>query len=162
MSDIAVKFCAKDREIHHLETLLPEPTPLLNTSSSNICTDELRVTTVDGTHKNLCFLSPNNHLKRLDIPVSLICFRLVAMEHPNKDESSEVEDVQPEYFVYTRQTKEDDIPKQTLTHLRIDSSVTEIPDSAFEHCRALTHVLVASSVREISNRAFIFCRALTH
>eukprot|EP00980_Cylindrotheca_fusiformis_P000875 scaffold230_cov138-Cylindrotheca_fusiformis.AAC.1 len=84
------------------------------------------------------------------------------MERPNMDESSEVEDVQPEYFVYTSQTKEDDIPKQTLTHLRIDSSVTEIPDSAFEHCRALTHVLVASSVREISNRAFIFCRALTH
>eukprot|EP00980_Cylindrotheca_fusiformis_P019036 scaffold6413_cov107-Cylindrotheca_fusiformis.AAC.1 len=46
----------------------------------------------------------------------------------------------PEFFVYTSETTQADIPKKTLTHLTIDSSVTEIPANALRGCRALMHV----------------------
>eukprot|EP00980_Cylindrotheca_fusiformis_P001063 scaffold293_cov135-Cylindrotheca_fusiformis.AAC.3 len=44
---------------------------------------------------------------------------------------SEAEDLQPDFFdyMYTSDTKEADIPKRTLTHLLVDSSLREIPDN---------------------------------
>eukprot|EP00980_Cylindrotheca_fusiformis_P015371 scaffold4314_cov116-Cylindrotheca_fusiformis.AAC.1 len=54
-----------------------------------------------------------------------------------KRKSSEIEKVDPEFFVYTSETKDTDIPKETLTHLRVVSSVQKIPERSFEGCYQL-------------------------
>eukprot|EP00980_Cylindrotheca_fusiformis_P023278 scaffold10313_cov138-Cylindrotheca_fusiformis.AAC.3 len=77
------------------------------------------------------------------------------MEHPEEKE------VDPEtYFVYTSDTKEADIPTETLTHLRVDSSLGEIPDNAFQNCRGLTHVQLPETLRRIGISAFGRCLGL--
>eukprot|EP00980_Cylindrotheca_fusiformis_P020779 scaffold7759_cov62-Cylindrotheca_fusiformis.AAC.2 len=85
------------------------------------------------------------------------------MERPNimdkrnkKRQSSEIE-AGPKYFVYTSETKDADIPKETLTHLRVDSSVSEIPEKVFWGCESLVHVQLSESPTRIQEFAFFEC-----
>eukprot|EP00980_Cylindrotheca_fusiformis_P008710 scaffold1867_cov122-Cylindrotheca_fusiformis.AAC.4 len=109
---------------------------------------------------------PNEDLDERLAHLSTMLHLLEAMllEHPATNATNMMEERSENYFVYTNETKEADIPKETLTHLRIDSSVTEIPVGAFQNCTALTHVRVDSSCSftEISDNAFEDCPALTH
>eukprot|EP00980_Cylindrotheca_fusiformis_P021130 scaffold8114_cov126-Cylindrotheca_fusiformis.AAC.16 len=82
------------------------------------------------------------------------------MDEDNEARRLETEEVDPDSFVYTSETKESDLPKQTLTHLRVDSSVQEIPAKAFEHCRALVQVQLPATLTRITQRAFWFCSNL--
>eukprot|EP00980_Cylindrotheca_fusiformis_P008676 scaffold1858_cov101-Cylindrotheca_fusiformis.AAC.1 len=86
------------------------------------------------------------------------------MEESNsKRTASEIEDevARSEFFVYTNETKIADIPKATLTHLRVDSSVREIPEKAFVGCRALVQVqLPDTTLAKIGKAAFRFCLKL--
>eukprot|EP00980_Cylindrotheca_fusiformis_P015237 scaffold4230_cov94-Cylindrotheca_fusiformis.AAC.4 len=71
-----------------------------------------------------------------------------------------MEEVEPEVFVYTSETKDDEIPKETLTHLRVDSSVTEIPANAFELRYALVQVQLPETLARIGEAAFCHCHQL--
>eukprot|EP00980_Cylindrotheca_fusiformis_P011502 scaffold2696_cov104-Cylindrotheca_fusiformis.AAC.1 len=88
------------------------------------------------------------------------------MERPNMEEGnnrrkrSEIEEVNLECFVYTSETQDADIPKATLTHLRVDSSVREIPAKAFSSCRSLKHVRLPETLTSIGKAAFYFCDLL--
>eukprot|EP00980_Cylindrotheca_fusiformis_P005835 scaffold1228_cov119-Cylindrotheca_fusiformis.AAC.2 len=82
------------------------------------------------------------------------------MEERNKRKFAEIEERGPEFFVYTSETKDADIPKETLTHLRVDSSVTEIPDEAFNRCAALVQVQVPETLTRIGKGAFDGCSKL--
>eukprot|EP00980_Cylindrotheca_fusiformis_P023785 scaffold10985_cov71-Cylindrotheca_fusiformis.AAC.1 len=77
------------------------------------------------------------------------------MEHANSS-AIDPEDV----FVYTSETKYEDIPKETLTHLRVDSSVTEIPDITFCKCMELKHVQISETLTSIGEGAFFHCNTL--
>eukprot|EP00980_Cylindrotheca_fusiformis_P006867 scaffold1436_cov112-Cylindrotheca_fusiformis.AAC.3 len=73
-------------------------------------------------------------------------------------ESPELGEVAPdEVFVYTRETKGADIPSETLTYLRVDSSVSEIPETAFKGCRALVRVQLPVTLTRIKKLAFYEC-----
>eukprot|EP00980_Cylindrotheca_fusiformis_P005838 scaffold1228_cov119-Cylindrotheca_fusiformis.AAC.5 len=78
----------------------------------------------------------------------------------NTLKSSEGEEEDPKYFVYTSETKQDDIPVGTLTHLRIDSSVSSIPAYAFDGREALVHVQVPETLTRIGQGAFEGCSKL--
>eukprot|EP00980_Cylindrotheca_fusiformis_P013225 scaffold3359_cov123-Cylindrotheca_fusiformis.AAC.29 len=65
-----------------------------------------------------------------------------------------------EFFVYTSETTRADFPIQTLTHLRVDSSVREIPAEAFRDCEALVHVQLPETLRTIGRFAFALCLRL--
>eukprot|EP00980_Cylindrotheca_fusiformis_P002279 scaffold530_cov107-Cylindrotheca_fusiformis.AAC.3 len=89
------------------------------------------------------------------------------MEHASMDEpkkkqicSKLVGEEASKFFVYTSETKRTDIPKQTVTHLRVDSSVTEIPVKAFKHCDALVHVQLPCTLTKIGESAFLYCSNL--
>eukprot|EP00980_Cylindrotheca_fusiformis_P002514 scaffold587_cov77-Cylindrotheca_fusiformis.AAC.4 len=64
------------------------------------------------------------------------------------------------YFVYTSATEKTDIPKKTLTHLRVDSSVTEIPKFTFDSCRSLVQVQFPETLARIGRFAFSDCSNL--
>eukprot|EP00980_Cylindrotheca_fusiformis_P005501 scaffold1170_cov122-Cylindrotheca_fusiformis.AAC.9 len=64
------------------------------------------------------------------------------------------------YFVYTNETRKTDIPNETLTHLRVDSSVTEIPKGAFERCEELVQIQLPETLTIIGKDAFVGCRRL--
>eukprot|EP00980_Cylindrotheca_fusiformis_P018754 scaffold6247_cov104-Cylindrotheca_fusiformis.AAC.4 len=85
----------------------------------------------------------------------------------NKRKRSEMGEVDPEYFVYTnRRDMKDttDIPnddkKRTFTHLRVDSSVREIPVRAFFGCNELVHVVLPETLTRINESAFEDCPKL--
>eukprot|EP00980_Cylindrotheca_fusiformis_P025353 scaffold13505_cov69-Cylindrotheca_fusiformis.AAC.1 len=65
------------------------------------------------------------------------------MERPSTDDrnkrkrSETGENNDAMHFVYTSETKDGDIPKATLTHLKVDFSVSEIPANAFKDYKAL-------------------------
>eukprot|EP00980_Cylindrotheca_fusiformis_P017193 scaffold5294_cov129-Cylindrotheca_fusiformis.AAC.3 len=90
------------------------------------------------------------------------------MERPNMEERNTesnrselvVDEVASKFFLYTSQTKPTDIPKATLTHLRVDSSVREIPIEAFANCYALVHVQLPVTLTRIGDVAFGSCREL--
>eukprot|EP00980_Cylindrotheca_fusiformis_P029973 scaffold24130_cov142-Cylindrotheca_fusiformis.AAC.3 len=83
------------------------------------------------------------------------------MDETSKRKSSEIEEeLAPEFFVYTSETKHADLPKATLTHLRVDSSVSEIPRSAFMYCKALLHVQLPETLTRIDAMAFNECSNL--
>eukprot|EP00980_Cylindrotheca_fusiformis_P002664 scaffold623_cov83-Cylindrotheca_fusiformis.AAC.1 len=82
------------------------------------------------------------------------------MEVDNMGERNDEMEVDPEFFVYTSETRYSDIPKETLTHLRIDSSVIEIPERTFEGCFTLVHVQLAETVTRIGKNAFSRCYKL--
>eukprot|EP00980_Cylindrotheca_fusiformis_P026738 scaffold17166_cov113-Cylindrotheca_fusiformis.AAC.3 len=82
------------------------------------------------------------------------------MEERNKRKWWEVEEADPEFFVYTSETKDTDIPKQTMTHLRVDSSVTEIPERTFVSCMALVHVQLPETLKRMKAFAFYWCLQL--
>eukprot|EP00980_Cylindrotheca_fusiformis_P017722 scaffold5565_cov92-Cylindrotheca_fusiformis.AAC.1 len=84
------------------------------------------------------------------------------MERPNMDERSrmersEIEEVGLRYFVYTSETKDAEVPRTTLTHLTVDSSVREIPMQAFRRCEALQHVHLPDTLIAIGRYAFAEC-----
>eukprot|EP00980_Cylindrotheca_fusiformis_P022531 scaffold9413_cov70-Cylindrotheca_fusiformis.AAC.2 len=72
-------------------------------------------------------------------------------------EIEQEEKADPEFFVYTSETTQADIPKETLTHLRVDSSVAEIPDRTFEHCKVLMHLQLPETLTRIGKFAFDTC-----
>eukprot|EP00980_Cylindrotheca_fusiformis_P025357 scaffold13505_cov69-Cylindrotheca_fusiformis.AAC.5 len=88
------------------------------------------------------------------------------MENPNMDErtkrtgSTKGRKKNRKFFVYTNETKNSEIPRKKLTHLRVDSSVTEIPASAFEECKALVQVQFPDSLTRIKESAFCGCSNL--
>eukprot|EP00980_Cylindrotheca_fusiformis_P009027 scaffold1935_cov54-Cylindrotheca_fusiformis.AAC.1 len=65
-----------------------------------------------------------------------------------------------EFFVYTSETKDIDIPKEELTHLRVDSSVIEIPDETFWSCKKLKYVQIPETLTRIGRAAFCKCSSL--
>eukprot|EP00980_Cylindrotheca_fusiformis_P011631 scaffold2749_cov70-Cylindrotheca_fusiformis.AAC.1 len=87
------------------------------------------------------------------------------MEERNKKRtSSEIQEEEGDrggWFVYRSKTKKADIiiPSNdtTMTHLRVDSSVREIPDQAFAYCEALEHVQLPVTLTRIGARAFNTC-----
>eukprot|EP00980_Cylindrotheca_fusiformis_P015373 scaffold4314_cov116-Cylindrotheca_fusiformis.AAC.3 len=81
-------------------------------------------------------------------------------DNKNKRTSSEIGKVDPEFFVYTSETKLTDILKETLTHLRVHSSVQEIPHRTFWMCRELKHVQISETLTSIGEDAFSYCYEL--
>eukprot|EP00980_Cylindrotheca_fusiformis_P004779 scaffold1025_cov102-Cylindrotheca_fusiformis.AAC.6 len=79
------------------------------------------------------------------------------MDESNGAESPEPGEVAPQFFVYNSETRIDDIPKETLTHLRVDSSVSEIPNSVFSSCHALVHLQLPVTLTRIRDYAFYEC-----
>eukprot|EP00980_Cylindrotheca_fusiformis_P009283 scaffold2032_cov122-Cylindrotheca_fusiformis.AAC.5 len=71
-----------------------------------------------------------------------------------------MDDIDPGYFVYTSEMKAADIPG-LLTHLRIDSSVKEIPADAFFSKKGLVHVQLPETLTRIGASAFCDCSKLT-
>eukprot|EP00980_Cylindrotheca_fusiformis_P017039 scaffold5221_cov88-Cylindrotheca_fusiformis.AAC.6 len=57
---------------------------------------------------------------------------------------------------------DEDIPKETLKHLRVDSSVAEIPDEAFKDCGTLVHVQFQETLTRIGSYAFRGCDELKY
>eukprot|EP00980_Cylindrotheca_fusiformis_P022726 scaffold9646_cov133-Cylindrotheca_fusiformis.AAC.9 len=79
-------------------------------------------------------------------------------ERYHSEYSSDIQEVDRSvFFVYTNETKDTDIPNATLTHLRIDSSVREIPERAFQHCLALVQVELPETLTSIGELAFYGC-----
>eukprot|EP00980_Cylindrotheca_fusiformis_P027736 scaffold22532_cov93-Cylindrotheca_fusiformis.AAC.5 len=72
----------------------------------------------------------------------------------------ELVEVASRFFVFTNKTKLTDIPKATLTHLRVDSSVRVIPNDAFQNCRALVHVQLPETLTTIGICVFDGCSRL--
>eukprot|EP00980_Cylindrotheca_fusiformis_P011612 scaffold2747_cov104-Cylindrotheca_fusiformis.AAC.2 len=70
------------------------------------------------------------------------------------------ERLEMEYFVYTIKTKDADIPRETLTHLRVDSSVKEIPEEVFTDCVLLKNVQLPDTITRIRRGAFTRCSKL--
>eukprot|EP00980_Cylindrotheca_fusiformis_P006586 scaffold1389_cov122-Cylindrotheca_fusiformis.AAC.4 len=60
-------------------------------------------------------------------------------------------------FVYTDKTDLADIPKSTLTYLRVDDSVKTIPSSAFSRCRKLIQVELPDNLERVGACAFQRC-----
>eukprot|EP00980_Cylindrotheca_fusiformis_P000700 scaffold167_cov110-Cylindrotheca_fusiformis.AAC.28 len=79
------------------------------------------------------------------------------MKETKKRKNSEAEKVDPRFFIYTSKTKDADIPRKTLTHVRVDSSVREIPERAFQYCIALAHVQLPETLTRIRGEAFCYC-----
>eukprot|EP00980_Cylindrotheca_fusiformis_P004941 scaffold1051_cov119-Cylindrotheca_fusiformis.AAC.16 len=63
----------------------------------------------------------------------------------------------PLYFLYTSETRGTDIPRTTLTRLRVDSSATEIHFRAFFRCEGLVRVLLPETLTRIKESAFQCC-----
>eukprot|EP00980_Cylindrotheca_fusiformis_P014599 scaffold3955_cov160-Cylindrotheca_fusiformis.AAC.19 len=83
------------------------------------------------------------------------------METRNKRKRSRrVGNNHPKFFIYTNETQQDEIQQETLTHLRVDSSVREIPAKAFKDCNALVHVQLPETLTRINERAFYECYEL--
>eukprot|EP00980_Cylindrotheca_fusiformis_P016739 scaffold5039_cov119-Cylindrotheca_fusiformis.AAC.6 len=85
------------------------------------------------------------------------------MEETNSNprKRSKMDEVDSEYdFVYTSETNISEIPKTTMTRLRVDSSVREIPVKAFEDCSALVQVQLPEALSKIGESAFKSCPKL--
>eukprot|EP00980_Cylindrotheca_fusiformis_P022603 scaffold9494_cov84-Cylindrotheca_fusiformis.AAC.4 len=82
------------------------------------------------------------------------------MEENNRNRTAmEVEEVAPsEFFVYHSEMKIADIAKESLTHLRVDSSVSEIPFEAFKD--SSKEVVVCSTNIKFGEQVFYGCRGL--
>eukprot|EP00980_Cylindrotheca_fusiformis_P015745 scaffold4562_cov67-Cylindrotheca_fusiformis.AAC.1 len=79
------------------------------------------------------------------------------MEEKRTRKTWDIEKVDPKWFVYTNETKNTAFPRQTLTHLRLDSSVGEIPAKAFKNCKALVQVQLPETLTRIGKQAFLYC-----
>ena len=62
------------------------------------------------------------------------------------------------WFVYNGQDR-NEIPRN-VTHIRVASSVTEIPAEIFRECETLIEVQLPKGLLVIGNRAFYFCTSL--
>eukprot|EP00980_Cylindrotheca_fusiformis_P005997 scaffold1284_cov108-Cylindrotheca_fusiformis.AAC.11 len=97
----------------------------------------------------------------------MISFRLpFVLKRPNKDQRDKRKRLKkwrkkhPKFFLYTSKTKETSIPRKTLTHLRVDSSVTVIPERTFHWCTALVQVQLPDTLTRIERFAFSCCSNL--
>eukprot|EP00980_Cylindrotheca_fusiformis_P024211 scaffold11647_cov55-Cylindrotheca_fusiformis.AAC.1 len=81
-------------------------------------------------------------------------------DNKNKRTSSEIGKVDPEFFVYTSETRYSGIPKETLTHLRVHSSVQEIPHITFWSCKKLKCVQISETLTSIGEGVFVDCNKL--
>jgi hypothetical protein len=63
-----------------------------------------------------------------------------------------------ELYLYTGQDRHD-IPRN-VRHVKVDSSVTQIPDKAFKHCELLSSVILPEGIQQIGTSAFQGCRVL--
>eukprot|EP00980_Cylindrotheca_fusiformis_P023614 scaffold10675_cov89-Cylindrotheca_fusiformis.AAC.1 len=79
------------------------------------------------------------------------------MEERIRRESSKLGEISPKYFVYTSETNYANIPRTTLTHVRVDSSVTEISDRPFNDCKTLMEVQLPDTLIRIAGFAFALC-----
>eukprot|EP00980_Cylindrotheca_fusiformis_P009016 scaffold1934_cov79-Cylindrotheca_fusiformis.AAC.5 len=77
-------------------------------------------------------------------------------QRPNMEERND----SSEFLVYTSERKDIDIPKEELTHLRVDSSVIEIPDQTFRSCKNLKYVQISETLTRIGKGAFGECSSL--
>eukprot|EP00980_Cylindrotheca_fusiformis_P013841 scaffold3594_cov138-Cylindrotheca_fusiformis.AAC.6 len=93
-----------------------------------------------------------SHRSRIDPP-----YTMEERKDSKKRKSSEIEKLDPEFFVYTSETKDTEIPKKTLTHLRVDSSVQKIPERSFEGCYELKVLQLLETVTTIGSSAFASC-----
>eukprot|EP00980_Cylindrotheca_fusiformis_P022644 scaffold9523_cov103-Cylindrotheca_fusiformis.AAC.21 len=76
----------------------------------------------------------------------------------NTNLSGRLEGSETNYFVYSNETNRRDIPSEDkLTHLRVDSSVQEIPDELFKFCFVLKAVQLPDTLSRIGRRAFSRC-----
>eukprot|EP00980_Cylindrotheca_fusiformis_P017197 scaffold5294_cov129-Cylindrotheca_fusiformis.AAC.7 len=75
----------------------------------------------------------------------------------NKRKGSEIEEADTTFFALTSETMPADVSKDTLTHLRVDSSVREIPMDAFRDCEALVQVQLPETLTRIGRAAFNGC-----
>jgi hypothetical protein len=66
----------------------------------------------------------------------------------------------PTIFIYNEDT-EDDIPNN-VTHVKVDPSVKEIDDEAFQRCLSLVEVEFSEGLERIGIKAFYFCKKLKH
>jgi hypothetical protein len=67
----------------------------------------------------------------------------------------------PNVFIYRGETK-DEIPGETVTHVKVDPSVKEIHDQAFEDCHSLVEVEFSEGLERIGELAFMSCVNLKH
>ena len=74
-------------------------------------------------------------------------------DHADDDESN------ANIFVYTG-TRVPQHLRKTITHARIDASITEIHAGAFTNCTKLHHLEMHERVYKIGKRAFLRCRSL--
>ena len=74
-------------------------------------------------------------------------------DHADDDESN------ANVFVYTG-TRVPQHLRRTITHARIDASITEIHAGAFKNCSKLHHLEMHERVYKIGKRAFLRCRSL--
>jgi hypothetical protein len=66
----------------------------------------------------------------------------------------------PNVFIYNEDTK-DAIPKN-VTHVKVDPSVKEIHDKAFDRCQLLVKVEFSEGLEIIGSMAFCDCQNLQH
>jgi hypothetical protein len=66
----------------------------------------------------------------------------------------------PTIFIYNKDTK-DDIPRN-VTHVKVDPSVKEIHDFAFEICHSLVEVEFSEGLERIGKGAFYRCKNLKY
>eukprot|EP00980_Cylindrotheca_fusiformis_P006590 scaffold1389_cov122-Cylindrotheca_fusiformis.AAC.8 len=78
----------------------------------------------------------------------------------NKRQRSDSGGDEPKFFIYTNKTKSADIPKSTLTHLRVDVSVEEIPASEFDGCKELVVAQLPLALETVGESAFRGCSNL--
>eukprot|EP00980_Cylindrotheca_fusiformis_P015900 scaffold4658_cov118-Cylindrotheca_fusiformis.AAC.6 len=79
-------------------------------------------------------------------------------ERKRKQKSSEIEETDPGYLLYTSESNHNDIVRfRKFSHLRVDSSLRAIPCSAFGGNVALVQVQLPETLKEIGDRAFDRC-----
>eukprot|EP00980_Cylindrotheca_fusiformis_P025917 scaffold14886_cov108-Cylindrotheca_fusiformis.AAC.5 len=66
----------------------------------------------------------------------------------------------PNYFLYTRTTKSVDIPRSSMTHLRVDSGVERLTACLFQGCTKLVNVQLPETLHSIGDYAFAGCSNL--
>eukprot|EP00980_Cylindrotheca_fusiformis_P016741 scaffold5039_cov119-Cylindrotheca_fusiformis.AAC.8 len=110
-------------------------------------------------------------LRFKNIPAAAVSFLKAALQHAEaaciaqQQQQQQGDDTTKMFFVYTSKTHDRDIPsKESLTHLRVDSSVTEIPEGFFQDSEmkgyALVHLQLPKTLKRIGECAFQYCSNL--
>jgi hypothetical protein len=67
----------------------------------------------------------------------------------------------PNVFIYNKDTTKDAIPRHA-THVKVDPSVKEIHDNAFQYCESLVEVEFSEGLEVIGIKAFFACKNLKY